>query len=676
MIKAKKIESKTVIHNDILVDNYRWMEDLDNNRADIISYAESEQQFTRESLKHTEEKQNELVKALSTRFVNDDSIVYTRSGEYFYYYKKEDGIKLRNYYRKKGEKGKEELVLDFNKVDNGNNYSSIHDLKVSFDHRFIAYLIDKNGSEICELYIQEISTGNVLDDTLKPDGKAKSVLSYSWAANSIIIYSSLNSETNLFQHTYRHELFTSSENDILVFNENVNLETNLIITHCKKYILNTPYTSGGNVKLVQYLDLKDPFGDFITLAEYNEEKTYDLTISNDYAFLITYENERSEMLLKNLSDESVPDTLFYKTDKGNSIEHFTLESSRDYIFFLEKMNGQSRIKVINIINKESYYVEFPEDIYTVRINHVDYEINIIRLTYTSLKNPGSMLEFDLVTKEKEVLRQVTVKNYIPDDFVSERVFATADDGTQIPITLFYRNDLVKNGNNPLYLYAYGNYGLHMSIGFNLEKLLLAEKGFIYAIAHVRGGGFYGSEWHNSGKKLNKRNTFTDLINCTEYLIKENYSNSSKIIIKGESAGGALVLGAANEHPELFKIVIARFPQADVLGQLIEESKWTFKEWHYEEWGNPAVKEEYEYLKTWCPYFNIKSQNYPNILITAGLNDTRVELGIPLKFVTKFRDCNQNSNSLFFDLEGTGHCSTENESLALEYAFVFDKLGII
>jgi oligopeptidase B len=674
MLKAKKIESKSILHEDIIVDNYKWMDDLENNKSDIMSYVESEQQFTKESLKHTEDIQKDLVKALSSRLIRDESIIYTRSDEYFYYYKKAAGVKLNSYYRKKGENGQEELVLDFNKVDNGNNYSSIHNLKVSFDHKFIAYLIDKNGSEICELYIQEITSGNVLEDTTKPDCKAKSVLSYSWASNNIIIYSSLNTETNLFQLTYRHELFTPAENDILMFKEFENLESNLNLSGCKKYITNSP-TTCGDVKLVQYLNLNNPYGDFITLAHYEEGKTYDVTISNDSAFLILYEHENSEIVLKDLSDEFDTGTTVYTTDKGNSIARFSLEASSDFIFFLEKKNGQNRIKVINITSRASSYIEFPEDIYFINIDYVDFKNNSIRLQYSSFKTPLSIIEINLATKERVVLRKATVKDYISDDFVSERVFAKADDGTQIPITLFYKNTIVNDGNNPLYLCAYGNYGYNIPMFFDVGKLVLAEKGVVYAVAHVRGGGFYGKEWHNSGKKFNKRNSFTDLISCSEYLIEEKYTDSSKLVIKGESAGGALVLGAANMRPDLFKVVIPRFPMAEILGQMTEESKWAFKEWHYDEWGNPAVKDEYEYLKSWCPYYNIKSQAYPHMLITAGLNDTRVDLGVPLKYVAKLREYKQNDSSLLFDLTGSGHSSTEEESLALEFAFVFDKLGV-
>lgn len=678
MLQAKKIETKTAIHDDIIIDNYRWMEDVENNESKIMAYVDAENQFTKESLKHTEEMQKELLKELSSRVIKSDQTIYEEIDEYLYYYRKVDDAKLKNYYRKNGENGIEELVLDLNKVDNGNNYSSIHSLIVSPDHKFIGYLIDKDGSEMCELFIQEISSGKVLEDT-KSDNNPKTILNFLWASNNLIIYSSFNPETDFFQFIYRHELFTPLENDILIFTENINLESGLEMSACKNYITNEPYTSGGVKKEIHYLDLKNPYGDFVQLAPYKEDVAYDIVIGDDTAFIVKFEKGHSEIIIKKLSDDSDNGEIFYTPGQDCSIVDSSISDSisisKDFVLFIEKENGQDRIKVTNIHSKDSYYIELPEDLHSIFINKVDYKNNLLRLSYGSFKVPQVLLDFNLETKEKVLIRENKIKDYIPEDFVSQLIFAKADDGTLIPINLFYKKNTVLNGSSPLYLDSYGNYGACFPYAnFNTSRLLLAEKGVIYAAAYVRGGGFYGDKWHKAGKLFNKINSFTDLINCAEHLIQTNYTTKDKLIISGTSAGGTLVLGAVNMRPDLFKIVIAGVPMADVLGQMLEQSTWAFKEWHYPEWGNPATKAEYEAIKAWCPYSNIKTQIYPHILVTAGLNDTRVDFGIPLKHVAKLREYNQGNNSLLINIADGGHAG-EYDNLGLEYAFIFDILGI-
>ncbi|MDA3837825.1 MAG: prolyl oligopeptidase family serine peptidase [Candidatus Delongbacteria bacterium] len=675
MLKAKKIETKTEIHDDILIDNYRWMEDLENNKSEIMEYVKAENDFTNESLKHTEEVQKKLLKEFSSRVITGEQILYNEIDEYLYYHRKVEGEKLKNYYRKKGENGLEELVLDLNKVDGGNNYCSIHDLEISPDHKFIAYAIDKDGSEMCELFIQEVSSGKVLDDT-KSDSKTKAILSLQWVSDNIIIYSSLNSETDLFQLNYRHELFTSSEDDILIFEEeNKSLESFLIKSACKNYITNEAYINE-QTKAIQYLDLKNPYGDFVTLIPYNEDLDYSIALSNDFAFIVKFDKNSTDILIKRLSDISDEGKMFYTPERGCSIPFGSIKATKDFIVFLERENGQNRIKVININKNSSYYLEFPEEAYSVMINKVDFKNNILQINYSSFKTPWTLVDIDLESKEKTIIRENKIKNYNPDDFVSERTYAKAEDGTLIPINLFYKKDIVMNGNNPLYLESYGNYGSTFpETEFSTSKLILAEKGFIYAVAHVRGGGFYGRKWHEDGKLLKKINSFTDLISCTEHLVEKKYTSSKKLVLKGESCGGTLVLGVANMRPELFKIVIAGVPVADVLGQMLDHSKWTFKESHFTEWGNPSIKEEYNSMKTWCPYTNIISQNYPNLFIFAGINDTRVNFWIPLRYVAKLREFNKGNNDLFINLEEVGHLGSGYDNLVVELAYIFDKLGI-
>ncbi|MBN1970267.1 MAG: S9 family peptidase [Candidatus Delongbacteria bacterium] len=675
MLKAKKIETRNVVHDDILIDNYCWMEDVENNKSEIMEYVDAENQFTKESLKHTEEMQKKLLEELSSRVIKDERIIYEEIDEYLYYYRKADGGKLKNYYRKKGENGAEELVLDLNIVDGGNNYNSIHGLKVSPNHKFIAYLIDKDGSEICQLFIQEISSGIVLDD-LKSDAKTEAVLCFEWAADNIILYSSLNTETNLFQFNYRHELYTSSKDDILIIEEeNKFLESSLGKSSCKNYIYYVAYTCG-SIKSIQYLDLKNPYGDFVMLAPYDKDFEYEVEIGNDLAFIAKSDKYSTNIIIKRLSDSSDEGEIFYTPEKDHSIELSSIKTSKNFFLFLEEYNGQKRLKIINIENRDYYYLELPEEMYTIIIDKVDFKNEIVYVDYSSFKTPWTLINFNLKTKEKVVIKANKIKDYNPDDFISKTTFAKADDGTLIPICLFYKKGTLQNGSNPLYLEAYGNYGYCLpTVSFATERLLLAERGAIYAVAQVRGGGFYGKKWHEGGKRFNKINSFTDLINCAEHLIQEKYTSKDKIIIFGGSAGGTLVLGAANMRPDLFKIVIAEVPVADVLGQMLERSTWTFKEWHYLEWGNPAIKEEYESMKSWCPYSNIKEQIYPHIYVTTGLNDTRVDFFGPLKYIAKLREFKQGDNTLLIDFQDEGHHFSGGKNIALQYAFIFDILGI-
>jgi len=366
----------------------------------------------------------------------------------------------------------------------------------------------------------------------------------------------------------------------------------------------------------------------------------------------------------------------------DSVKIDGIEALKNHLVVYERENGLKKMRIMNLANHEIHYVDFPEPVYTFRPNrNPDFNTNILRFTYTSLVTPRSVYDYDMDEKTRELKKRYEVLGgYDPSLYQSERIFAKASDGTMVPISLVYKKGMVKDGSNPLFLSGYGSYGSSREPGFSSNRLSLLDRGFLYAIAHIRGGGEMGRYWYDQGKLLKKKNTFTDLIACAEHLIAEKYTSSAKLVINGGSAGGLLMGAVTNMRPELFKVVIAKVPFVDVVNTMLDASiPLTVIE--YEEWGNPKEKEYYGYMKSYSPYDNVEAKNYSSILITAGLNDPRVQYWEPAKWTAKLRALKTDENILLLKTKmGAGHGGASGrydylKDIAFEYAFIFDLFGI-
>jgi oligopeptidase B len=671
-----KVEPKTtVILGDTLVDNYFWLREKTNPA--VIQYLEDENAYTKSIMKPTRRMQKKLYKEMLKRIKETDVSVPVRIDSFYYYTRTVKGSQYPIYCRKKGGlSGAEEILLDQNALAAGKKYCEIGEFKISPDQTLLAFAVDFNGSEKHMLCIKDLNTGRMLPDTI-PDV----YYGLEWANdNRTVFYTTLDTIMRP-DKLWRHRLGEKPENDVLVFHEPDEMfYLNLTKTRSKAYLLlalNSQITSE-----VHYLSADQPAGQFKLFQPRVTGVEYTIDHHGDTFYILTNEKAINFRLLE--TPVAKPEKRNWNEKIGHRLDVLLsgIDLFRDHLVVYERESGLEKILVENLASGATHFVDFPEPVYTIDSNNnPDFNTRILRFKYTSLVTPHSVYDYDLENKTRELKKQNEVLGgYDPTQYQSERIFATAPDGVRVPISLVYKKDLAKDGTHPLYLYGYGAYGISSDPRFSSVRLSLLDRGFVYAIAHVRGGGEMGRPWYEDGKLLHKRNTFADFIACAEYLIAEKYIASDKLVINGGSAGGLLVGAVVSRHPELFKVVVADVPFVDLINTMLDRSiPLTAIEW--EEWGNPNLEKYYEYMKSYSPYDNVGRTNYPHMLITAGLNDPRVGYWEPTKWTAKLRALKTDGNVLILKTDmGKGHFSASGrydylKEIAFEYAFIFEKLGI-
>ena len=672
---AKTDPKVDTVHGEERLDNYFWLREKSN--PEVIEYLEAENRYTEAMMQHTDDFQEQLYQELLGRIKETDLSVPEKMGDYYYYSRTEEGKQYPIYCRKKGGlEAEEEILLDQNALAEGNEYLEIGVYKISPNHQLLAYSIDTTGGESYTLYVKDLNTGQLLADQIP-----NTYYSVEWANdNQTLFYTTLDAAKRPYK-LHRHQLGSDPAVDALIYHEaDESFFLDVSKTRSKAYLLME--LENINTSEVHYLEADQPTDDFRVISPRQSELEYSVEHHDDQFLIVTNADAVNFKLMRasvnNPSRENWEEIIPHR----EKVKLDGVSAFQNHLVISEREDGLQKIRVRNLTTDEEHAVDFPEPVYTVRQGrNPEFNTNTLRFNYASLITPMSVFDYEMDARTRELKKQDEVLGgYDPSLYESERIFAKAADGTPIPISLVYKKGLVKDGGSPLLLYGYGSYGINSDPYFSSNRLSLLDRGFIYAIAHIRGGEEMGRAWYENGKLLQKRNTFTDFIACAEHLIAEKYTASDKLVIQGGSAGGLLMGAVTNMRPELFGIVIAKVPFVDVVNTMLDASiPLTVIE--YDEWGNPNEKKFYDYIKSYSPYDNIEAKEYPHILVTAGLNDPRVHYWEPAKWTAKLRASKTGDKQLLLKTEmGAGHGGPSGRydylrEIAFEYAFIFDLLGI-
>jgi len=669
---AKILPAPSTTLGEKRIDNYFWLRDRTN--PETIKYLEAENDYTKAAMKHTEALQAKLYSEMLGRIQQTDLSVPTKRDYYFYYTRTEEGKQYSIYCRKHGIDGKEEVLLDGNKMAEGKKYFRIGNFVASPNHRLLAYSVDYEGDEAYTIHVKDLKTRKLLADAIP-----NTYYSLEWANdNETFFYTVLDSAKRPFK-VYRHTLGVK-KNTLVCHETDERFTVELEKTRSRAYIvinIGSSLTSE-----VRYIKADRAKGKFVTLLPRVQETEYDVTHHGDSWFIRTNDGAKTFRLIE--APVQDPSRANWREVIAARPEA-TIESVtafKDDLVTEERDRGLIKIRIQNFSTGDVHYVDFTEPVYTASLGaNADYDTKILRFNYTSLVTPNSVFDYNMDTRERELKKQQPVLGgYDPAKYQSERIYATAPDGVKVPISLVYKQGLVQNGKAPMLLYGYGAYGISMDPTFSSDRLSLLDRGFVYAIAHIRGGADLGKPWHEDGRILKKRNTFNDFIACAEHLIAERYTSANRLAIMGGSAGGLLMGAVTSMRPDLFAVVVAKVPFVDALNTMLDASlPLTVGE--YEEWGNPNEKQFYDYIKSYAPYENVGAKEYPTMLITAGLNDPRVSYWEPAKWAAKLRAMKKDHHLLLLKTNmGSGHFGSSGryeyiKETAFDYAFILDALAV-
>ena len=675
---AKKVSKSLEKHNDVRVDNYFWM----NNREDkeVIDHLNSENTYTKSVLKHTEAFQKDLFEEMKGRIKEDDSSVPYKLNGYWYITRYENGKDYPIYTRREDTlNATEEIIFDCNEMAKGHAYFKLGGISISPDNTMASFSIDTVSRRQYTLHIKNLKTGEIFSDKVE-----NTTGSATWANdNKTLFYTKKDEVTLRSDKVYKHKLNTEASLDVLVYNE-VDDTFNAFVykTKSKKYIvigLSSTLTSEYRI-----LNADTPDEEFKIFNERERALEYSIAHYNDSFYIITNKDEATNFKLQktpesNTTKENWNDVLPHR--KAVLLED--IEIFNDYLVVSERENGLNKIRIMSWNGNEDYYLPFDNETYTANLgNNPDFNSNELRYVYNSLTTPSSVIDYNFKTKAKTIKKEQAVLGgkFNKDNYESKRIWATARDGEKVPMSIIYKKGIALDGNNPVLQYSYGSYGSTIDPYFSTIRLSLLDRGFIYVIAHIRGGEYLGREWYENGKLLSKMNTFTDFIDCSKFLIEKKYTSPEHLYAMGGSAGGLLMGVVINLNAELYNGVIAAVPFVDVVTTMLDNTI-PLTTGEYDEWGNPNHKNYYDYMKSYSPYDNVTTKNYPHLLITTGLHDSQVQYFEPAKWVAKLRELKTDSNKLLFNIDmkaGHGGASGRFESLkevALEYAFLLDLEGI-
>jgi oligopeptidase B len=672
---ARVIMKVDTVHGDVRLDSYYWLRDWQD--PEVIDYLNAENKYADLKMLHTKALQNDLYEEMLSRIKETDLSVAVHIDDYYYYSRTEQGKQYPIYCRKKGSlAGYEQVLLDLNEFADKHAYLELGAYEVSPDHDYLAYSIDTTGSERYTLHIKDIHRDTLLADIIENIG-----YQVAWANdNKTIFYSVLDMTKRPYQ-VYRHLMGTDPDEDGLVLHEKDEaFWIDIYKTKSERYIL--IQLGSHNTTEVYYLSADDPFGEFGVIEPREVGVEYYLSDHGDKFYIRTNRNaENFKLMVTSIREPAKVNWQDFVCHRDEvTIDDFDV--FLDHIVLYERENGLEKIRIIDLRAESEHYIDFPEPAYVIFQNrNPEFNTATLRYTYTSLVTPRSVFDYDMSTGKRELKKQYEVLGgYDPLDYRSERIWAQGRDGTMVPISLVYRRGFEKDGKNPLLLEGYGAYGIDCEPYFSSSRLSLLDRGFVYAIAHVRGGGEMGEYWHKQGQFLNKINTFTDFITCAEYLIEQGYTSSQGLVIYGGSAGGTLIGAVVNMRPDLFRAAIADVPFVDIVNTLLDPSiPLTVVE--YTELGSPFEKEYYDYMKSYAPYDNVTTQDYPDMLVRAGFNDPRVGYWEPAKWVAKLRALKTDQNVLLLKTNmGAGHGGPSGRydylrEVAFDYAFILDVLGI-
>jgi len=669
---AKILPHRLEQHGDARVDNYYWLHERDN--PDAISYLKAENEYADAMLAPQNALKEKLFSEMKARVKETDSSVPYRLHGYYYYERYEEGKEYPVHCRKKGTPdAPEEIILNVNELAAGHDYFDVTGPVPSTDGNLIASSADDKGNRSYTVYFKELRTGKLLPDVIPGTGG-----DFVWANdNKTVFYGKLDS-TLRGDRIMRHTL-GNPKDDTVYIEKDETYEVTVTKSRTEKYILLCSAATLSSEWLV--LEADNPSGEFRVFAPRRPEIEYTVIHGGDRFFVLNNDGAENFRLSWTPEDKTSPENW---KDAVPHREDTLIESAivfDRYFALAEKRGGLGQLQIFDRASGKDYYVSFGEPAYAVSFgDNPEYGSGLLRFEYESLAMPPSVYDYDMAAKTRVLKKRAEVPGYRAGDYMVERVFAPAPDGVKVPVSLVYRKGLNLDGTAPLFITGYGSYGLNYDPDFDSARATLLDRGFVFAIPHIRGSSEMGRHWYADGRQLNKKNTFTDFIAATEYLIKKNYCSPSRVYAEGGSAGGLLMGAIANMRPDLYKGIIARVPFVDVITTMSDPSI-PLTTGEYDQWGNPGEKKYYDYIRTYSPYDNVTAQAYPNLLVTAGLNDSQVGYWEPAKWVAKLRTLNTGGGLILLRTEmGAGHHGKSGrfESLkkdALYYSFVFKLEGI-
>ncbi len=675
---APKKPKKLVKHKDVRIDNYYWMNDKEN--PEVIAYLNAENDYTKHVMQHTEAFQKELFEEMKGRIKEDDTSVPYKLNGYWYITRYEIGQDYPIYTRKKESlDAPEEILFDCNEMAKGFAFFNLGSMAISPDNTMASFSTDTVGRRQYTIQIKNLVTGEIY-----PDKIVNTTSSSTWANDNKTLFYCVKEEGTLRSYKIlKHILNSDSINDKEVYHEtDETFNTFVYKTKSKKYIvIGSSSTVSSEYRI---LDANTPDGEFKLFQKRKRDLEYSIAHYNDSFYIISNcDGATNFKLLK--THESKTEKRYWKDVIPHRKEVLIedIEIFKDYLVVNERENGLNNLRIISWDASEDYYLPFESETYTTYIgNNPDFDSNVLRYAYNSLTSPSSVIDYNFKTKQSEIKKEQEVLGgtFKKENYESKRIWATGRDGTKLPISLVFKKGTKLDGSSPLLQYAYGSYGSTIDPSFSSVRLTLLDRGFIYAIAHVRGGEYLGRDWYENGKLLNKLNTFYDFIDCSKFLIQQKYTSQEHLYAYGGSAGGMLMGTIINMNPELYHGILAAVPFVDVVTTMLDDTI-PLTTGEYDEWGNPNKLQFYNYMKSYSPYDNVEAKAYPNMLVTTGLHDSQVQYWEPAKWVAKLRELKTDSNKLLLHTDmdaGHGGASGRFESLkevALEYAFLLDLEGI-
>ena len=670
--KAPKKQQLLEIHADKRIDNYFWLNQRDT--PEVLSYLEAENEYFAYKTKHTDAFQESLFEEMKSRIKQDDESVPYKYNGYWYFSRFQEGKEYPIYLRRADQpNAQEEVLFEVNEMAAGHKFYQFAEFSVSPDNKWASFSVDTRGRRMYSLFIKNLETGQVLPIEIKnTDGGS------CWASdNQTIFYTKIDTQTLRSHKVYRHQLGQSSKQDVLVFHEkDETFNTGIFKSKSEQFLIIQSDSTLSSESW--FLDAATPMADFKCFQPRERGLEYDIAHYGDYFYILNNADGATNFKLDK--------TPIGQTEKSywqpvlahqEQIRLEEIDIFKEYLVVTQRYNGLSQIRIIRWDGSAEHYLPFDNETYMASTGlNLDFDTEILRYTYNSMTTPYSVIDYNMRTGAKEVKKQQQVLGgkFSEENYESRRLWVTAADGTQIPISIVYRKGIKCDGSNPLLLYGYGAYGITIEPSFSTTRLSLLDRGFIFAIAHIRGGEYLGRPWYEAGKLLHKKNTFTDFVDCAKYLIANQYTSPAHLYAMGGSAGGLLMGAVINQAPELVHGVVANVPFVDVVTTMLDDSI-PLTTGEYDEWGNPHDKQYYDYMKSYSPYDNVSAQAYPNLLVLTGYHDSQVQYWEPAKWVAKLRELKTDDNLLLFYTDmSSGHsgASGRYESLkeiAREYAFL-------
>lgn len=685
---AEKQAHEMTIHGDTRVDDYYWMKLSDEQKeADapdeqtkqVVDYLEAENAYQKAVMAHTDDFQKNLFDEMIARIDQTDESVPVKVNGYWYYSRFEEGQDYPLYCRKKESMdAEEEIMLNGPEMAKDHSYFSIGGRAVSEDNRLLAFGVDTVSRRQYTVYFKDLETGEILEDRIEnTTGGA------TWAAdNKTVFYNRKDPVTLRSYRVHKHVLGSDASEDVMVYEEeDETFGCGVYKTKSREYLVIASYQTLSTE--YRFLKADDPDGEWTIIEPRARDHEYSIAHYGDHFYVLTNLDAKNFRLMKTPVDATTKENWTEVIAHRDDVLLESIEIFKDHLVLQERKGGLNQIRIKRWDGSKDFYMEFQDPTYTAYVSaNPEFDTEVLRYGYTSMTTPNSVYDYNMESTERELLKQQKVLGgtFSPDDYTSERLMAPADDGTMVPISIVYKKGFEKNGENPVLLYGYGSYGNSIDAYFSSVRLSLLDRGFAFAIAHIRGGQEMGRYWYEDGKLLKKKNTFTDFIDCGEYLVDQGFTSPDHLYAMGGSAGGLLMGAVINMAPNLWNGAVAAVPFVDVVTTMLDEDI-PLTTGEYDEWGNPNEEEYYHYIKSYSPYDQVKAQEYPNLLITTGYWDSQVQYWEPAKWIAKLREYRTNDNQLMMYCNmDTGHGGASGrferyKEIALEYAFLMDLEGI-